>query len=60
MGSTEKFCIKWNDFEANISSAFHDLKEEKLVKLVKPVKVLKLINLVKLVKLENLGKHFKT
>ena len=29
MGSTEKFCLKWNDFEANISSAFRDLKEEK-------------------------------
>ena len=29
MGSTEKFCLQWNDFEANISSAFHDLKEEK-------------------------------
>jgi len=29
MGSTEKFCLRWNDFEANISSAFCDLKEEK-------------------------------
>ena len=29
MGSTEKFCLRWNDFETNISSAFHDLKEEK-------------------------------
>merc|ERR1719234_1361010 len=29
MGSTEKFCLRWNDFEANISSAFRDLKEEK-------------------------------
>jgi len=29
MGSTEKFCLQWNDFEANISSAFRDLKEEK-------------------------------
>ena len=29
MGSTEKFCLQWNDFEANISSAFRDLKDEK-------------------------------
>ena len=29
MGSPEKFCLRWNDFEANISSAFQDLKEEK-------------------------------
>ena len=29
MDSTEKFCLRWNDFEANISSAFRDLKEEK-------------------------------
>ena len=29
MGSTEKFCLRWTDFEANISSAFHELKEEK-------------------------------
>ena len=29
MGSTEKFCLRWNDFEANISSAFRDLREEK-------------------------------
>ena len=29
MGSGEKFCVRWNDFEANISSAFRDLKEEK-------------------------------
>ena len=28
MGSNEKFCLRWNDFEANISKAFHDLKEE--------------------------------
>ena len=27
--STEKFCLKWNDFESNITSAFRDLKEEK-------------------------------
>ena len=29
MGSTEKLCLRWNDFEGNISSAFRDLKEEK-------------------------------
>jgi hypothetical protein len=29
MGSTEKFCLKWNDFESNISSAFRDLRKEK-------------------------------
>ena len=29
MGSGEKFGLRWNDFEANISSAFHELKEEK-------------------------------
>jgi len=29
MGSSEKFCLKWNDFESNISSAFRDLREEK-------------------------------
>jgi len=29
MGSTEKFCLRWNDFETIISSAFRDLKEEK-------------------------------
>ena len=29
MGSTEKLCLQWNDFETNISSAFRDLKEEK-------------------------------
>ena len=27
--SSEKFCLKWNDFEANITSAFRDLKDEK-------------------------------
>ena len=29
MGSSEKFCLRWNDFEANISSAFCDLQKEK-------------------------------
>jgi len=29
MGSSEKFCLKWNDFDSNISSAFRDLREEK-------------------------------
>ena len=29
MGSNEKFCLRWNDFEVNISNAFHDFKEEK-------------------------------
>ena len=27
--SSEKFCLKWNDFESNISSAFRDLKADK-------------------------------
>ena len=29
MGSREKLCLRWNDFEANISSAFRSLGEEK-------------------------------
>jgi len=29
MSSSEKFCLKWNDFETNISLAFRDLREEK-------------------------------
>ena len=29
MSSTEKFCIQWNDFEANLSTAFRDMKDEK-------------------------------
>ena len=29
MGSSEKFCLRWNDFEANLGSAFRDLKDEK-------------------------------
>merc|ERR1712013_282526 len=28
MGS-EKFCLRWNDFESNISSAFKDLRDDK-------------------------------
>ena len=28
-GAREKFCLKWNDFEANLSSAFRDIREEK-------------------------------
>ena len=27
--STEKFCLRWNDFEANISVAFKEIREEK-------------------------------
>ena len=26
---TEKFCLKWNDFESNISGAFKDIRDEK-------------------------------
>ena len=29
MASKEKFCLKWNDFESNISSSFKDIKDEK-------------------------------
>jgi len=29
MGSGEKFCLQWNDFEKNISVAFRDIREEK-------------------------------
>lgn len=29
MGSAEKFCLRWNDFESNISSAFRELREDK-------------------------------
>ena len=29
MESSGKFCLRWNDFERNISSAFYDFKEEK-------------------------------
>jgi len=27
--SSEKFCLKWNDFESNISSAFRELRDDK-------------------------------
>ena len=26
---SDKFCLKWNDFESNISTAFRDLREDK-------------------------------
>merc|ERR1711892_203033 len=29
MGDTEKFCLRWNDFESNISAAFCELREDK-------------------------------
>ena len=29
MGSSGKFCLRWNDFESNISSTFYEMKEEK-------------------------------
>ena len=29
MGSSEKFCLRWNDFESNISAAFKEIREEK-------------------------------
>ena len=29
MTNEEKFCLKWNDFESNISSSFKDIKDEK-------------------------------
>jgi len=29
MGSSEKFCLRWNEFESNISGAFRELREEK-------------------------------
>jgi len=29
MASSEKFCLRWNDFETNISVAFRELREEK-------------------------------
>ena len=29
MSTQEKFCLRWNDFETNISSAFRELREDK-------------------------------
>ena len=29
MGSSDKFCLRWNDFESNISLAFREIREEK-------------------------------
>jgi len=29
MGTAEKFCLRWNDFETNISGAFKELRENK-------------------------------
>ena len=29
MATNEKFCLKWNDFEHNVSSAFNTIREEK-------------------------------
>jgi len=29
MGGNEKFCLRWNDFENNISLAFREIREEK-------------------------------
>ena len=29
MTNGENFCLKWNDFESNISSSFKDIKDEK-------------------------------
>ncbi len=29
MGVSEKFCLKWNDFESNISHSFRELREDK-------------------------------
>ena len=29
MASSEKFCLKWNDFESNVSQAFCELRDDK-------------------------------
>ena len=29
MAPSEKLCLRWDDFAANLSSAFYDLKEDK-------------------------------
>ena len=28
MGSSDKFCLRWNDFESNISAAFGAVRED--------------------------------
>jgi hypothetical protein len=28
MGSTDKFCLRWNDFHDNISGTFRELRKE--------------------------------
>ena len=28
MGSSDKFCLRWNDFEVNISSAFREIRKD--------------------------------
>ena len=28
MASSEKFCLRWNDFESNISGSLRELREE--------------------------------
>ena len=28
MGSSEKFCLRWNDFATNVSGTFRELREE--------------------------------
>ena len=28
MGSSENFCLRWNDFESNVSSSFRELRAE--------------------------------
>ena len=29
MGNSDKFCLRWNDFESNVSSAFREFREDK-------------------------------
>ena len=28
MATTENFCLRWNDFESNLSSAFRELRDD--------------------------------
>ena len=28
MGSTEQYCLRWNDFQANITTAFKDIRDD--------------------------------